>query len=189
MALATVTIGGTEYTVYASVAEADLYLDAAFHAGNWQDQVLTPDETKARALVTATRILDRQNWKGSKTVAAQTLAFPREDMGLTPEPIVDANDIPVDIVNASIEMANSLVDGSEVQTRQTNEDLVRSLTAGSVSITFARESGASAIRFPLIVHELVRKYLAGTSSSLRATATGVDGETIYPLDLGFSGGL
>lgn len=182
-----VEIGSANYDVYADLSTADLYLDAALHADNWRAADV---DSQARALVTATRVLDRQRWKGEKVVADQPLSFPRTDMAITPEPLLRAaDDIPLDIINASIELALALVDGLEVQNNQTTNERIRSMSAGSVSISFSRTvAGEVSLRFPLIIHELIRRYLAGGDSSFMAKATGVDAESIFPLDLGLLSG-
>lgn len=181
MTLPTVSLD-SDHTVFANVEMADAYLDAASHADSWR--ALSDEDTKARYLVTATRIFNRQRWKGNKVATDQPLAFPRENMGITPEPVLNEDDIPVDVVNASIELALALVDGAEVQSNATTADRVHSMSAGSVSITNYRDADIPT-RFPLIVQELLRDYLAGAGAVFASRANGVDGETIFPVELGF----
>lgn len=178
--------------VYANIDTANKYLEAAFHADSWNALEGTEeDETKAKLLVTATRILDRQLWAGTKTAEppTQTLQWPRTNTGV--DGVTD-DTIPTDIINASIELALSLLDGSEVQNEQNTLSKVRSMTAGSVSITNFRGIEEE-MRFPLIVTELIDKYLAGGSTSsttFAPKAVGVDEETIFPVEVGFgTGGL
>lgn len=156
------------FTVYADIEDADAYADGASHAASWR--ALTDDDAKARYLITATRILDRQRWKDEyNTVALRA---------------VEQN-----IIDASIEMAFALLDGSDLQTAQSTAEHIRTLTAGSVSITNFRGVDQP-MRFPQIVTELLRGYLGGSSSSFVATVTGEDTETIFPVELGYNlGGL
>ena len=158
-----VAIGSQNYDSYASEAAADLYLDAAMHATNWW---VAEEATKARALVTATRILDRQIWRDEYNTQALRIAEPN-------------------IVTAAIELALVLVDGTDIQNQQTTEDLVRSMSAGSVSITFVRGS-VIATRFNQIVQELLAGYLGGSNASLYAKSFGTEEETAFPIDLGFT---
>jgi hypothetical protein len=159
-------LGGEVYTVYADVETADVYTLAAYHGAKWR---AAATDTKAQALITATRLLDRQVW----ITAYNTFALRA----------VEQN-----IINASIELGIALLDGSEVQSNATNAERVRSMSAGSVSITNFRAVDA-ATRFPQIVHELLRGYM-GTSTFYVPKATGVADETSFPIDLGFSvGGL
>jgi hypothetical protein len=187
MALPIVSLD-SDFTVYADVDMADTYLDGASHADTWR--ALTDDDTKGRYLVTATRILNRQLWKGDKVASDQPLAWPRTNTGIDDSLLVlDTNGIPVDIDNAAIELALAIADGSEVQNQQTTVERVRSMTAGSVSITNFRGIDIPT-RFPQIVQELLRLYLGGTGSTFVPKATGTDGETSFPAELGFNiGGI
>lgn len=187
MALPTVDLDDT-FTVYADVDTADVYASGAANADAWR--AITDDDIKARYLVTATRVANRQNWRGDKADAAQPLAFPRVNMGITPDPVVDANGIPVDIVNGVIELAIAQSNGVDVLNVQSaTDDRIRSISAGSVSITQARPTDIPT-RFPQIVHELFRSFLGGSGTAFTGRATGVDAETIFPIELGFGvGGL
>lgn len=162
-----VAIGSANYDSYVSLSEADLYMDAAAHGGNWR---AADEPTKSRALVTSTRTLDRQSWKEEYNTQALRFAV-------------------ANIKTACIELALAIVEGSEVQNLATTEDTLRSMTAGSVSITNARATSIQPTRFPLIVQELLRDYLGGTSDGMYAQVTGADEETIFPLETGFNGGV
>lgn len=181
----TVDVDAGVFDVYADLDTASEYLDSSIHAESW---TAATDEEKGKALITARRTIDRQSFLGEKTDTAQALAFPRKETGI--EGVVDT-ELPLDIVNANIELALSLLDGSDVQNQQTNVERVRSMSAGSVSISNFRGIDY-ATRFPQIVQELLGKYLGGADSSgtLEPKVTGVDEETIFPVELGFSpGGL
>lgn len=69
----TVTINGIEYPTYATTKEADDYFNAFFSSA-WDciDEV-----DKAKLLVSATRTIDAQEWRGVKKEETQELAFPR----------------------------------------------------------------------------------------------------------------
>lgn len=183
--MATVSIDAGDFPVYADIDTADVYLGAALHAGSW-DSLGNDDETKGRALVTATRLIDRQPWVGEKTGVspAQALAWPRSNTGITG---VDADVVPDNIVTACMELALALVDGSEVQNQQTTAERIRSMSAGSVSISNFRGID-NPTRFPQIVQELLSPFLGGSSPFFVSKATGVDGETIFPVELGFGTG-
>ena len=59
--MATITLNGVDYSVYADQAEVDAYLAADLaRAAAWE--ALDVD-TKARAIVSATRLLQRQAWR------------------------------------------------------------------------------------------------------------------------------
>jgi len=60
--MATVTVNSEDYSSYTTVEEADLYLAAdVSRAAAWE--ALDEDPDKGRALVTATRLLQRQRWR------------------------------------------------------------------------------------------------------------------------------
>lgn len=179
-----VMIGSKFYDVYADEADADNYLDAAFHADAWRSE--TNDDVKRRALVTATRLLDRQSWLGEKTVDDQPLEWPRAETGVDG---VGASDVPQAIVDATIELALALVDGSDVQDVQNTSQKLQSIKAGSVSLTYFRGAEGKAVRFPQIVQELVRDLLAGSQKVGRSTSSGTGGSTTTDDDFGFNEGL
>lgn len=173
------------YPVYADVDTANEYLEAASHGSEWRDTTLSDDD-KSRYLITAARLLDRQIWKGDKTSSSQELAWPRSDTGIDG---VDDDIVPENIINASIEIALALLQGSAIQDEQNTQQKTQSIKAGSVALTFFRSADGVPIRFPLIVQELLRDYLSGPSSNLFGVFSGTDGETITGEDFGFSEGL
>lgn len=161
--MATIVIDTTNYASYASVDEADAYLKAASHAANWEAATLLQ---KQQALVTATRLFDRQSWLPTYNTFALRLAV-------------------ASIVEATIELALALIDGETVQSASTTGSDIASMSAGSVSISFRRmASGQVATRFPLIVQELLRAYLEGAGVGSYVSVSGVDAESIFPLSLG-----
>lgn len=178
----------SDNSVYADVEMADTYLNAAFHADNWNNSL--DEEAKGRALVTAVRTLDRQIWLGEKTDPTQALDWPRKDTGVVG---VTDNVIPIDIVNASIELALSISQGSNVQNVQSGDSNIQSLGAGSARISYFRGggNGGSPTRFPQIVWELVRPYMiaAGDVTLAATQSTGTDRETVTGRDFGFAQGL
>lgn len=161
-----VDIGPDTYFVYADVDEADAYLAAAVHAGTtWTGASVA---TRSQALVTATRILDRQRWVDAYDTQAE-----RED-------------VPA-IQDACSEMALALLQGSDLQTEQTTGQKLQSISAGSVSLTYFRGADGRPHRFPTIVWELLRDYLGGADLAVYGTASGTDGVSSTADDFGFTG--
>lgn len=167
MALSEVDVGGETFVVYADLDVANAYFAGAIHAANWS---AATDTTKSQALVTATRILDRQKWIAA--YGTQTLRG-----------VVQA------IQDASAEMALALVDGSDLQTEQTTGQKLQSIKAGSVSLSYFRGAEGRPHRFPVIVHELLRDYLAGADLSISMVATGVDAVSSTEDDFGHVEGI
>lgn len=183
----TVTIGATTYDVYADVDTADEYFNASIQFDDWDG--LTPDE-KARALVSSTRLIDRQSWKGTKTDPLQVLEFPRDGVvDCSGEAVSSATTLEV-AAEASMILALDLASGSSAQTAVTTEDLTKSLKAGSVSIEkFRGDSSVTAARFSLPVMELIGCYFAGSVAGLAGSlAYGTDGVSPDE-DFGFTQGF
>jgi len=85
-------------------------------------------------------------------------------------------------------LALALMDGSDVQNFSTTAERIRSMSAGSVSITNYRGVDI-ATRFPQIVQELLRGYLgSGSGTGGAAKVYGVDGETTFPIELDYAPG-
>lgn len=184
-----VLIDSQPYDSYGGVEEGDFYFAAATHAANW---TAASELVKGQALVTASRILNRQQWKGDKYEAAQPLAWPRANTGIDG---VEDTVIPTPIVEASFELALSLLDGSTVQTNPEapQEQKTSSLKAGSVSISYFKGAVTPAElkpgRFPLIVEELLKPYLGGDTTGLVSEASGVDACSVTEQDFGFTRGF
>lgn len=159
-----VTIDSQAFDSYASLAQAETYLAAAVHAGtSWTGAT---DDSKGKALVTATRILDRQRWAAAYDTQAE-----REGVQAIQE--------------ACIEMALALLDGSDLQTEQTTAQKLQSIKAGSVALSYFRGAEGRPHRFPTIVQELLRDYLTGGGSSeLGGVSYGVDGVSSTEDDFG-----
>jgi hypothetical protein len=179
-----VDAGGETFLVYADLDTATTYSSGALHATVW---AASDDDTRSKALVTATRMLDRQTWKGTRADPAQALAWPRANTGVAD---VVPTVVPGDIVAASIELAFALLEDTTIQSSPNTAEKIHSITAGSVSITnFRTAVNSNPTRFPQIVQELVARYLGSSSGlAIGAKATGTDGESIFPNDFGIAFG-
>jgi len=171
---------GIVYDTYATIEQADEYLNASVTATGWRDLSL---DDRARYLVTATRTLDRECWLGEKTDSAQPLQWPRTGTGITG---VEDDVVPQDIINASIELAAGLVADTAPITSQNNEQTIQSLKAGSAAITFFRGAGGEPSRFSYNIMSLIRKYLCGTGVSVGVVSSGTDLESTTADDFGYS---
>lgn len=100
MSLVNVALGAAMLPAYASLDEADGYLegDAGPRRVTW---TAADEDAKRRGLVTATRTLDRLPWRGAKAVATQATAWPRSGIGTTT--------LPADVEVAAILIAAHLV--------------------------------------------------------------------------------
>ena len=102
--------GSATANSYASVAAADAYIDLRLLTG-WS-ALLTAN--KEAALVSATDYIEaayREAWQGYRVTKTQALSWPRSEVVVDTFP-VDANLVPVAVVNACIEMAYRSSQGS-----------------------------------------------------------------------------
>lgn len=166
----TVTIGSTEYDVYADITTADQYLAAESGATAWRDEA---DETvKARALVSATRLIDRQQWPGERYEADQPLAWPRSGTGLSG---VEDTVIPQEVIDATCVLASMIVAGVDVTgTPSTTAGSIKRQQAGSVSIEYFGDFSTTGTRLPLQVTEILAPLFGSTSFAGGARAHGTD---------------
>jgi len=85
---------------YMLLPDADYYFNERLNNDAWFAE---SDSKRLRALMTATRYIDRLNYHGCKTVATQFLEFPRNGGTTTPE----------DVQFACCEIAYNLLDGRD----------------------------------------------------------------------------
>lgn len=178
-----VLIQSNAYPVYADHTEADDFMLASPNFDTWD---ALGETTQARYLVSATRLLDKQRWKGNKTDEGQVLEWPRSNTGIDG---VDNDIVPAAIIQASVLLAYELSQGSDVEAAQNQGQKIQSLKAGSVGITFFRGAEGVPTRFPTAIQELLRDYLAGAGLSISAHTTGYDKETVTGTDFGFNEGI
>ncbi len=181
-----VTAGSSvEYPVYADHNVANAYLDGSASAAADAWRAITDNDVKARYLISMTRTLDRQRWKGDKTEADQELAWPRTNTGVDG---VEDTVIPQAIIDACCEGAAMLADGADFESTQNQSQKIQSLGAGSARLSYFRGAEGPAYRFPLVVQELVGPYLASTGLSLTGVVSGVDEdvESVTAQDFGLN---
>jgi len=89
------TPGASDANSFATLEEADAYLDLRLHADAW-----VGTEDKKRALITATRELDAMTYQGSRLTDTQALSWPRRGV---PDPF------PRRLKDATCELAHELL--------------------------------------------------------------------------------
>ncbi len=112
-------------TNYATEAEAQTYFDTRLHTEPWDD---AGDPDRTAALTMATDIIDKLNYIGVKTDAAQVNQFPRGTDTVVPD----------DIKKASSEIALALLDGVDPEIEYDNLAMI-SQAYGAVKSTYDRE--------------------------------------------------
>lgn len=191
--MATITISGKSFEIYGTYNGARDYFLAAIHASAWDAAEQT---SQLKALVTATRMLDRQRWKGEKTSPGQTLDWPRTGVTDDEGAAVAPGTVPLAIEHATYELANALLADVTVQTQLDAGSNVRRTVdqvsvEGAVSERTEREYFRPTLgfrgRFPTIVQELVRQFLSGGTLT-SVIVSGTDFDTASPSgDFGFTG--
>jgi hypothetical protein len=173
----TVTINGTDYTIYGTRAAADAYWESSLgpYADAWEANTVKRD----RALVQARRLLDRIQWIAEADTFAERDAI--ENFQL-----------------ASYEIAAALIVDPNLFTSETSGKNIKAIYAGDgVGVQFFMPTLGITGRFPVQIQELIGVYLAGqqagsvsgsyssgTSPSDSAGGTTM-GEGLFDLQRGF----
>ena len=172
----TVTIGADTFDVYGSSAGLATYANGS---ATWYATyaAATADGLK-RALVEATRLINRQRWDGTLTSDSQALAWPRDGVTATPASGIAVTDgvTPDEIVQAAYELALAMLAKPAVVSGSSAGSNVQSVGAGPTSVTFFSPTIGG--RFPDRVMELLSWAYGSDSSELLAAgsyASGTDG--------------
>lgn len=170
----TVTIGATTFSVYMTTADADAYFVGRIGSSATWAAITTDD--KARAIVSASRLLDLQAWTGTRTSSSQANAWPRTGVAGRDGITVSDSVTPQDVLDACAELALALYQDPTLQDRAVNPSAnvkVASAAAGTSVEFFGPQVAAGAVsRFPAQVWERIAAYLDG-SGDVAARAFGV----------------
>ena len=174
-----VTISGNLYDVYGDADGLKEYL-----AGKLGPLAYDSADTssKSKALVSATRWIDREKWQGTMTdeVTPQPLEWPRTGVVDCDGDAVDPVEIPAGIINGAYELAEILLGNPTASESATTGSNTKRAKAGSAEIEFFRPgsadgSGGSGTIFPIPAQKLVGCYLEGAASTVAAPyASGTD---------------
>lgn len=128
MSLTTIQVDGNDYTAYASLDEANIYLRV--EPTRWAEWAQQPDATKQQLLIAATRRVDALLFIGAKAAGGQPTEWPRTGI-----PGVDADAIPPRVEQAAILLASTFIATPEGSETGQSGSIVKSIKAGSVEIT------------------------------------------------------
>lgn len=159
---------------YSAVADADTYFSDRLGTDAWTAAITA---TKEKALVTATRMLDRQTWEGTKTVTTPEHPLAWSRTGVTDKygNDVDPDTLPAAFLAGVYELALALLVDLTIQEVVNTGNLNKRLKAGSVEIEYFRPSADTATRFPTVIQELLGQFLAGSETgTLFGEAFGAD---------------
>jgi hypothetical protein len=128
---------------YVDVAAADTYFAERLFAEPWDDAT---DDNKAKALIMATKTIDRQILRGQKYSADQALQFPRSypiDFSLIRASWYPGNanwvsesDVPQAVIDACCEEALALLDRGNSTRLKLQKEGVKSASVGSASESY-----------------------------------------------------
>ena len=178
MTLSTITIETVDYIAYASVTEADDYLNTDIQReAAWE---LLSDDDKGKHLVAATRRLDLELWKGAKTggEGVQTEKWPRTGVEYADGTAVSTAEVPQELEDAAIILAGSIALDSENAESGTGGSNLRRAKAGSAEVEFFRPTIPGNVLQDPTVMDLVRQFLAGGGVTA-GLASGCDEETAF----------
>lgn len=148
----TITVG---QNVYVSMPDAQAIADARLFAESWNAAI---DATKARALITATALLDRIGWQGRKLAPTQLLAWPRvADRAPLGYPLTA--EIPEAIKTASVELAIHLL---ATGTLGGGPAIMQRMLGDSMEMFYP----TIADEFPKHVRRLIEPYLRASSANV-----------------------
>jgi hypothetical protein len=137
------------------MVEADAYFDTRIDAGAW---INAQDDDQESALVTATLILDENQFIGVAVSSTQSLAWPRKgayifDPRLGQEVNFSVTEIPKRMKQAVLEMAYHLLSNENLLDNKTQN--FEEISIGTITL---KDSNNDTTRTP-VVPNLVRKYL------------------------------
>jgi hypothetical protein len=133
MTITTITIAGTPYISYASVAEAQAYLAVdATKFPTWS--ALTTDQ-KGAALIAATRRIDLFSFTGEKTSPSQYNEFPRTGSDYT-----DPNQVPLKVEQATISLAGSIAINPNAGGTAPTGSNIKKVKAGSAEVEYFKST-------------------------------------------------
>jgi hypothetical protein len=177
--MATITIGSNDYDALDTLANVEAYL-----AGSATDQATAfsaaVELAQQKAIIEATRVLQRQSWTATDGVATA---------------VADAadSDLPQGIKDATAELAAYIANGElDFITNASTESTQKRIKAGSVELENFRSIGvgSSGYRFPLNVFELVRPYLSSTTAASNlASSSGTSRTSQFDTGYGIIDGL
>jgi hypothetical protein len=156
-----VTIGVNTYDTYGDAAGLGVYAGGSF--AFFATYTAASVDNRARALVEATRIIERQLWAGAKVSDGQALQWPRTGVTYADGSEVSSASIPDEVVEAAYELALAGLADVSLFTGTSTEKQTKKLEAKGTSIEYF--SPRAGDRWPGRVAELLAQFLASTASS------------------------
>jgi len=148
------TPGGPNANTYCLLTEGNSYHTGHAYASTWDN---AEDDSKNRALVTATRLLDEQvEWDGFVRTSTQALLWPRSGMYYQNDWYVPVDVIPQKLKEAVAEFARQLLDADRTVDDSISSQGITTIEAGPVKLGFSGHGRAKVI--PDSVYYMVRPW-------------------------------
>lgn len=128
------TVGGASSNSFATVSEADDYFDERLNTSDWDD---ASTDDKERALIMATRRIDRETFEGTRVdpdPEDQQLAWPRTGVVDQDGRVFDNDVIPDAIKHATFELALVII-GDEDFLADSGLEAFDQVSVGDLSVT------------------------------------------------------
>ena len=150
---------------YLTLAEAEIYMEEILNASEWDTAL---DDTKNRALVTATLFLDPLRWKGQKvdSLTANALRWPRAYVYNQDGQLYDSASIPSLIKKATAWLAFELIKTDRVTDVGVNaQNGEKRAKVGPLEVEYFEGSndGSYLDRIPYNIRDLIAPFLNSTS--------------------------
>ena len=161
-------VSGTN--TYATMTEAEDYIETRLHTDNWDD---ANDNDREAGLLMATVLLDRLcDWNGTKAVDTQALRWPRSFVYDPDGNWIDSATIPQFLKDATAEFALHLLGSDLTETISRDLEGFKQIEVGSLNLVLGTQGGAykKAI-MPDSVWIIVRAYcsrMGGQKTLVRA---------------------
>lgn len=137
------TIGGAAADTYATLAEADAYMEARLHTTVWD---AATDPNKEKALKMAARLLDvNVKWTGAAVDETQARVWPRSGMFTRNDFAIAEDAIPTDLKNAQIEFAQQLLSADRSLDSDIEVQGITKIKAGTVELGFRDDVKAKVV--------------------------------------------
>lgn len=162
------TVAGTSSNSYCTVATATTYFDERLKpADHWTN---ASDDDKARALITASRRLDQEDWEGVRTSTAQALDWPRYWASDEDGEEYSESAIPTVVVHATCELAlRLLADNSEGLDTLADTGLEEFTKASAGPAMMERNLAFEAGQLPAGVARMLSHVVRSAGNSVRLT--------------------
>lgn len=150
-----VTIAPDTFTIYGTLAAAVSRFNGQLSPAATKWRAATDDD-RARALVTAAQIIDRQRWR---TMPVDLTSF-------------GARDGVVDFQTGSYELAGQVLlgGGAIVQQTSTGSNVRKAEAGGGVSVEFFNPTYDEFAMWPPSIQDLLGQYLAGAESGISGSS-------------------